>query len=273
MTETGSMYGHEAPIMSGDLGFRPKPEEEELKLKGQELQGLESKLIELELQLVGLKGELSAFERLYLKRVGVLYAELDEIEAQIAELLARHDPGNTKAHDAAKEARARAEESRTGAGDVAVRETKRFAPSSSLKSLYREVARRIHPDLAVNEADRAKRQRLMAQANQAYENGDEAKLRAILEEYESSPEAVFGEGAGVDLVRVIRKIAQVKRRLAEIEAEMQLIMTSELFELKKKVDEVAKQGRDILNEMASTIQSQMDLRQADLKKAREHGKK
>lgn len=49
--------------MIGDLGFRPKPEEEELKLKKQELQGLESKLIELELQLVGLRGELSAFER------------------------------------------------------------------------------------------------------------------------------------------------------------------------------------------------------------------
>lgn len=89
--------------MSGDLGFRPKPEEEELKLKRQELQGLESKLIELELQLMSLKGELSAFERLYLKQVGVLYAELDEIEAQIAELLARRDPGNPTAHEAAKE--------------------------------------------------------------------------------------------------------------------------------------------------------------------------
>lgn len=259
--------------MSGDLGFRPKPEEEELKLKKQELQGLESKLIELELQLVSLKGELSAFERLYLKQVGVLYAELDEIEAQIAELLARRDPGNPKAHEAAKEARARAEESRTGAGELAIREAKRFAPSSSLKSLYREVARRIHPDLAVNEADRAKRQRLMAQANQAYENGDEAKLRAILEEYESSPEAVFGEGTGVDLVRVIRKIAQVKRRLAEIQSETEGIRASDLFELKKRVDEGAKQERDVLNEMASAVQSQIAMRQAELSRAREHGKK
>lgn len=258
--------------MSVDLGFRPKPEEEELKLKKQELQGLESKLIELELQLVGLRGELSAFERLYLKRVGILYAELDEIEAQIAELLAQRDPGNRKAQGAAKEARARADESRTGADELAVRETTRFAPPPSLKSLYREVARRIHPDLALNEADRAKRQRLMAQANQAYENGDEGKLRAILEEYETSPEAVFGEGTGVDLVRVIRKIAQVRRRLSEIDAEMEQIIMSELFELKKKVDEAANQGRDVLNEMASTIQSQIAERQAELKKTREQGK-
>jgi len=259
--------------MSGDLGFRPKPEEEELKLKKQELQGLETKLVELELQLVGLRGEMSAFERLYLKRVGILYAELDEIEAQISELLARHDPGNLKAQGAAKEARARAEESRSGAGELAVGETRRFAPPPALKSLYREVARRIHPDLAVNEADRAKRQRLMAQANQAYENGDEGKLRAILEEYETSPEAVLGEGMGVDLVRVIRKIAQVKRRLAEIDTEMQQVMASELFELKKKVDEGARQGRDVLNEMASATQSQIGVRQSELKRVREHGKK
>ena len=259
--------------MSADLGFRPKPEEEELNLKKQELQGLESKLIELELQLVGLRGELSAFERLYLKEVGVLYAELDEIEAQTAEHLARRDPGNTKAHELANEARARAEESRTAAGELAVKEARRFAPSSSLKSLYREVARRIHPDLAVNDADRAKRQRLMAQANQAYEIGDEAKLRAILEEYETSPEAVFGEGTGADLVRVIRKIAQVKRRLAEIDREMHQIMATELFELKKKVDEGTKQGRDVLKEMASKIQSQIAKRQADLEKAGEQGNK
>jgi hypothetical protein len=264
--------GGEARKMIGDLGFRPKPEEEELKLKKQELQGLESKLIELELQLVGLRGELSAFERHYLKRVGVLYAELDEIEAQIAELLARRDPGNAKAQGTAKEARARVDESRTGAADIVGKQTTRFIPSSSLKSLYREVARRIHPDLAVDDSDRAKRQKLMAEANLAYENGDEAKLRTILEEYESSPESVFGQGAGVELVRVIRKIAQVKRRLADIQSETEGIRASDLFELKKKVDEGTKQERDVLNEMASAVQSQIALREVELKKAREHGK-
>lgn len=259
--------------MSGDLGFRPKPEEEELKQKKQELQGLESKLVELELQLANLRGELNAFETLYLKTVGVRYAELDEIEAQIAELLAQRQPGNPKAQEAAREARSRAEESRTGTTELATKEAKRFSPSSSLKNLYREVARRIHPDLAANEADRAKRQKLMAQANQAYENGDEAKLRAILEEYETSPDAVFGEGTAVDLVRVIRKIAQVKRRLAEIDAEMKRIRESDLFELKTKVDEGTNAGRDVLQEMAATIKAQADGRQAELNRLRERNKK
>jgi hypothetical protein len=238
------------------LGLRPKPEEEELVLKERELQDLEGRLIESELQLVSLNGEIATFERLYLKSVGIRYAELDEIEAQIAELLARHNPGDAQAQATAREARAQAEESRSGAALV-VKGTNPFSPSSTLKSLYREVARRIHPDLAVDEADRAKRQKSMAQANQAYEDGDEARLRAILEEYESSPEAVFGKGPGVELVRVIRKIAQVKRRLSEIEVEVAQLEKSELFVLKSKVDKAAKEGRDLLHEMALDIDSRV----------------
>jgi len=239
------------------LGLRPKPEEEELEVKKRELQDLEVRLIENELQLANLKGEIATFEKLYLKIVGVRYVELDEIEAQIAEFLARRNPGNAKAQATAKEARARAEESCSGAAALAVEGTNPFSPSPTLKGLYREVARRIHPDLAMDEADRAKRQKLMADANQAYENGDEAKLRAILEDYESSPEAVFGKGLGDELVRVIRKIAQVKRRLSEIENEVTQVEKSELFVLKVKVDKAAKEGGDLLRQMALDIDSRL----------------
>lgn len=120
------------------------------------------------------------------------------------------------------------------------------------------MAKRIHPDLAADNADRARRQKLMAEANLAYEEGDEARLRAILEEYESSPETVVGDGTGAELVRVIRKIAQVKRRLAEIDEQAKKIMKTDLFELKQKVDEGSKEGRDVLNEMAVAVNVRID---------------
>jgi len=183
--------------MNEKIGFRPKPEEEELQSKRQELGDLEKRLIERELQLVSLRRELAAFERLYTEKVGIRYAELDDVEAQIAQLIAERDPADVEAQKVAREARARAEESQAGVTGIVVKDAVRFSPSSSLKNLYREVARRIHPDLAVDELDRARRQRLMADANRAYENGDEARLRVILEEYESSPESVIGEGARV----------------------------------------------------------------------------
>ena len=244
--------------MSSKINLRPRPEENELRLKLAALTELEQELVEKELQLTGLRAELAAFERLYLRVVGVLYAELDEIEARIAESIASRSPANADAQEAAQQARRKAAESHSAVGEAALRVAKRFRPSLELKNLYREVARRIHPDLATNEVDRARRQRFMAQANRAYEEGDEARLKAILEEYESSPDTVVGEGVGAELVRVIRKISQVKRRLSEIDEELKLFMQSELVDLKNRVEEGTKQGRDILAEMAKAVGLRID---------------
>lgn len=128
-----------------------------------------------------------------------------------------------------------------------------------MKRLYREVAKRVHPDLTSDRDDRAKRQQLMAEANQAYEQGDEARLTGILAEYECSPEAVKGEGPGAELVRVIRRVSQVRSRLAEIEAETQELVRSDLYRLKSRVDEAEKGGRDVLKDMIEKVEEQIAL--------------
>jgi hypothetical protein len=71
--------------MSTDIIRSQTPEEHELERKQAELVALEAELIQRELDLATLRAELAYFESRYLRTVGVLYAELDEIEAQIAE--------------------------------------------------------------------------------------------------------------------------------------------------------------------------------------------
>jgi hypothetical protein len=97
----------------------------------------------------------------------------------------------------------------------------------------------------------------MADANLAYENGDETKLRSILADWETSPDTVEGEGVGAELIRVIRKIAQIQGRFTEIEAESQQLCASDLYQLREKANEAEKQGRDLLKEMASQVQYQI----------------
>ena len=87
------------------------PEEREFKKKQMELSALESKLIQREIELVTLRAELSDFESRYLRTVGVLYAQLDEIEAEIAEAPARLKPTDTHAQEHAAHAGAQAQES------------------------------------------------------------------------------------------------------------------------------------------------------------------
>lgn len=74
----------------------------------------------------------------------------------------------------------------------------------ALKRLYREVAKRVHPDLTVDDADRGRRQRLMADANQAFANGDADWLKEILEE---SIRPRSGQSAqAVDLLQALRGV-------------------------------------------------------------------
>lgn len=53
-------------------------------------------------------------------------------------------------------------------------------PSPELKQLWIRVLRRVHPDLAIDEQDRLRCERLTKLANQAYQAGDEDALRAVL---------------------------------------------------------------------------------------------
>jgi hypothetical protein len=234
---------------------RAKPEDEELAKKRGELAQLESELTDRELYIATLRMNLSSFEQQYLKIVGTRYAELDEINAQVAEQLARERSDDPQLKDAAQKAHRQAAESRSTAN--ASKDHARVMPSQKLKSLYRETAKRVHPDLSVDAEDQKIRQKLMAEAIQAYEKGDEAQLKRILEEYESSPETVKGDGVGAELVRVIRKITQVRTRLQEINEESQRLLGSDLAKLKDKAEEYARQGRDLLQEMAQQVERQI----------------
>jgi len=240
--------------MSTGITRNPTPEEQELEKKKAELAALEADLIQRELDLATLRAELAVFEVQYLRTVGVLYAELDEIEAQIAEAQARRRPTDHDAQENAAHARTRATESAQTATPIAETKSK---PSEELKTLYREAAKRIHPDLASNDGDRARRQQLMTEVNLAYENGDEAKLRSILADWHSSPDTVEGEGVAADLVRVIRKIAQIQKRLNEIDSESEQLNSSDLNLLRTQIDELEKQGRDGFKEMAAKVKKEI----------------
>lgn len=234
-----------------------KPEERELARKQSEQERLEAELAECELQLETLRGELRSLESRYLNLVGAGYADLDELRAQLAERLAAEEPGSERLQRAAREARARANESRSTAAEKKDAAAKAFAPSAELKRAYRVAAKRIHPDLSADEKDRARRQELMAEVNRAYHDGDDAQIEKIVERYEASPENVQGEGAGAELVRVIRRLSWMQTRLGEIEMEMQKLVSSDLYLLKMQADDAHEQNRDLIAEMAEKVRERI----------------
>ncbi len=245
--------------MTTDLIRKQTPEERELEKKKAELALLESQLAERELDLATLQAELHIFEQRYLHVVGSRYAELDEVRAQIAAAKARLNPDDDVAQAEAEEAREQANDSAHAASDVA--DTKeisaKFKPSDNLKKLYREAARQIHPDLATDEKEHERRHQVMIEINRAYEAGDENRLHSLLRDWQSSPESIKDEGVGAELVRIIRKIAQVDERLAAIDNEIEAVKNSELAQLKNKIESAEDEGQDLLQEMAGDIEEEI----------------
>ncbi len=250
--------------MPNQLLRQLKPEDEELARKREELATIRADLADRELELADCRQQLNAFQGRYLRQVGTLYAELDGLNSRIRLLQAERNPSpvaDARAEEARQQAHRTYQEAHGSAS-----EAREFAPSPELKALFREAAKRIHPDLARDSVDQERRTRCMAEANRAYQAGDAEGLKRILVEFEDGADSVHGEGTGAELVRAIRQISQARNRLAAIEAELAALQTSEIGLLRKDAESAERNGRDLLAELANTVRQQIEVARKELER-------
>src|ERR1700755_2330592 len=177
--------------MPTEIILQPTPDAAALIDKREQLAAVRTALAERESELAQIRAQLKTFEGRYVRQVGILYAELDEIEARIAEReVDLYD--SDAARRRAEEARQQAQETHDAAFGEA-REAEEFDPPPSLKTLFREVAKRIHPDFARDDAEQQYFTLLMARANQAYRRGDTEMLQRMLDDHLEINAAVAGE--------------------------------------------------------------------------------
>jgi len=224
------------------------PEEIELNKKRKVLDRLKDKLADREEEMTDLRTELEQFEAQYKMEVARYYAEFDEIEAQIAEEEAKLVPDDEEIKKRAEELRKRAEESAAETQDIHGCSQK-WRPSVEAKKAYHNLARIIHPDLALDADEKERRHVLMAKLNEAYSAGDQNRLNKLVEDFRDAPELVRGDSVGDDLVRTIRQLWQVKNRLKELKIEKEKTELSELYTLREKSEVEMREGRNLLKQM------------------------
>ena len=247
------------------------PEQIELNKKQRVLDRLKDRLADREEEMADLRAELERFEARYKVEVGRLYADLDEIDAQIAEEEYKLVPDDEEIKKKAEELRKRAEESAANSQEAEACSFK-WNPTPEAKKAYHNLARIIHPDLALDPEEKEKRHGMMAELNEAYSAGDQARLNKLVDDLKHSPDVIKGESAGDDLVRAIRQIAQVKARLEELKNERSTVEVSELFVLLEKVKAELSEGRDLLKHMSErtkTFIKKSERRLANLKNVNE----
>ncbi|ACC75884.1 J domain-containing protein [Paraburkholderia phymatum] len=236
------------------------PEEQELTRLETEQGELEERVASAELSLETIKTETARFQRRYYQTVGRLYAELDELDAKFADAQAARIPGDAAARADAQAAHEQARKSAEEAGLIEVCPGPPPAITPELKQAYRQAAKLIHPDRATTDRERQRRTTLMAQVNRAYERGDKEAIEKLILEYGHDPEAIAGADIASRIVRAIRRIAQLRRRLTEAQEELEVHQATELFQLRKTVEEAEAMGGDPLNELAQQLMQELSER-------------
>jgi hypothetical protein len=231
----------------------------------------EQALIEFEIAVETYRVEVENFSRLHHQRLGPMYARLDELDALIAEAVAAHS-GERADIERAWEARALVMpmpgveelfDGLLGADGVRPVEDpnppRRVRPGKEAQRLYRELARKAHPDLAQDEAEKERRSAFIARVNEAYAYADEDLLRALSEEWDAGPvpeEELPGE-AEVLYAR-LDWLAERKEKLAATAAELADSAIGQMMGLAPDDPDA------LLNEIAEQLLTQVAQREARL---------
>jgi hypothetical protein len=241
--------------MSAEIILQQTPDEATLLDRREQLGAVRTALAERESELAQLRAQLKTFEGRYMRQVGILYAELDDLEARIAEReVDLYDSDSARRR--AEEARRQAQETHDAAfGDA--REAEEFDPPPSLKTLFRDVAKRIHPDFARDDAEQKHFTLLMARANQAYSRGDTEMLQRLLDDHREINASIAGEGAAAELLRITRQIQHAERDIANLDAERHTLLSGEIAQLHLDAEAAARQHRDLLTELATSLGEQI----------------
>ena len=145
-----------------------------------ELARMRDRLAEIEAEYAMLEAELAVFQADYTREVVTVLAQLHDVEAQILALHRRPRAG-------AREARARARARRTVGGERASPRRRSPVPPASLKRLFRDAAKRMHPDLAPDAEAREHAEAFMKRLNDAYRAGDADAIADLVRQWDASP--------------------------------------------------------------------------------------
>jgi hypothetical protein len=208
---------------------------------------LRDRLAEIEVETATLEAELAAFNSDYMRVVMTVMLDVQELEARILAIVAARTGASDDA-DAAQSARARVNE--TTAHIRAVPKTPGPVPTGDIKKLFRDAAKRMHPDLAADEEARGHAEAFMKRLNTAYRAGDAEAIVNLLGQWEASP---FGAAGGDDdaarSALAARRVGALGEAVTRAEQRLEELRSSELAQLLDRAMATAAAGGDLLADM------------------------
>ncbi len=227
---------------------------------------VQAKIDDAEGELVRLEEDLRAFEYEFEANVGYLLELLTRLEEEVNDYLQQIKIMRTE--QTFGEGYRTVEDQYRATWNIPRQETPAKQPpkpppltAAQLKKLYRQLARRYHPDLAVDEVDRAYRTGKMSAINDAYKAGSLVEMMALAEEMGSAASvgvrstAVPPPQTETDLIQTLtQELDNRRRHLFRVQDALRNFHNRPMVELALDVRFARQQGRDLLAEMAAETQ-------------------
>ena len=219
----------------------------------------------LELELFNTRVTIHEFMVLYNERVGHLEEYLRNLRRKLYEVLESQRPEEQEpeadafAQDNGEEEFTYQErDENNGWRKIGKAKKSKYSPKmeEQIKNLFRELARRFHPDLTSDPEEKKWREEIMTRVNQAYSNRDLKALRSLAEQPDRPVDAPNQTkeqeiaGLKAELKRLDGVIADLKARIKHLEE-------SPAWQLKMEARLKRRSGADLLTELEAKINDQI----------------
>jgi rhodanese-related sulfurtransferase len=219
----------------------------------------------LDVDVATLRVEIDNFALVHHRLLGPLYARLDELDALIAETQAARS-GDPEALRRAAEARSRVAEPDDPAADDLAPEPPAAAkvrPDREAQRIYRDLARRAHPDLTTDPAEQERRSAFISRVNEAYAQGDTAGLEELAGEWSTAPEYAPDPDSPERPDWLLRRLEWLTAKVGQLAAEQVRLERTPMGELLLLAPE---QPERLLEELAEQLLGRASERRAELER-------
>jgi hypothetical protein len=284
---------------SHSLLVADEPDRARLRELQQSLDALLDAIVGLELALDEARAELAQFERDYEARLHFERAEMTRVQGVIrqlerwASLLDRFRSADLAARAERLDAQRDRETQRLEAerappeappGEAASRSialasgpgpeparADRDEPAARvddrLKAVYRALVRRCHPDLAQTEEDRVRLGAMMARINGLYAERDLRRLERLVEQTRDADVDVGEKSLGERIAELEARVAWLAVLRDNLTNELASLARCATGELRAKVDEARREGRDLVDELRLDLQREARRARGDVRAA------
>jgi hypothetical protein len=241
-------------------------QDEELQALRAEITRAREYLAVLELELFNTRSALAEFQRRFNAHIAPLERRLAGLQAQLkdalearrlhhdepAEEFRRPDGANGKARE-----RVREEEFYRADEKVEADNGKMDSVAEEeLRALFRELAKRFHPDLVRDPDEKKQREEIMAQVSQAYAAKDLEALRRLARrpDFKAEQTARFRREEK-EILRT--ELEYISQKIVELEQQCRTLDQSPAMHLRMEANLARQAGRDLLSDMAAHLEERI----------------